>query len=289
MIAHLPEDILLEIVKFLSPDIETLCSCALTSHAWTRCSQPYIFRVVNLSGRPRPRSLYRNLKDVLKKNPSLADYAHELHLYIGHAKLQEGADDESYVDMGDPGFPQFLGSFNHLKEVSLILASQSRNGGIPRPLMEPQAFGRIFGLEHLRKVTLCGFPSFPISILDHVTYVTDLQLYAVHIDTQNPSESPPTSRSQSQNNLRARTRAPISLSLKYCAPQTHQALARLVRDQGGPFASHWIEELVLVPSYDGPVVDEIGPCRDLLQAVKASQSGVDGESCLSRFTLKPGK
>ena len=61
MVAHLPEDILLEIIKLLSSDIQTLRSCAVTSYALARGCRPYIFRTVNLSGRPRPRSIYRDL------------------------------------------------------------------------------------------------------------------------------------------------------------------------------------------------------------------------------------
>lgn len=281
MVPHIPEDILLEVVKLLTSDIQTLCSCALTSHAWARGSQPYIFRTVGLTSGSRARS--RKLGDVLKKNPSLADYSHELSLCIGHVNSDEACN-KTYVDMDDPELPQLLGCFHQLKEVTISCASHSRDVVFPKALVE--ALARVFALETLRTVKLFEFRSFPISILAHATYVKNLQLYLINLDTQsNPNQTRPTPPFHAQTNSPVRTGIPISLILCRCTPETHHALARLVRERGG---LHWIDKLVLLPKYNGRVVDKIGPCCDLLQAVGESQHGIDGKNGLSHFTLTLG-
>ena len=152
---------------------------------------------------------------------------------------------------------------------------------------------RILGLECLRKVFLSGFRSFPPSLLNCPTYITELDFNFVNISMQDPSEAPLTSHSPGllQPNVCARARTPLFLWLRRCTPQTYTALAKLVKDQAEPFASHWIEKLALVSHCPGLVDDEVGLWRDLLRAVKTSQSSVDRpeESGLSRLFLKIGK
>ncbi|RXW21554.1 hypothetical protein EST38_g4314 [Candolleomyces aberdarensis] len=250
MISHLPEDILLEFIDLLSSDIQTLRSCAQTSNAWAQRCQPYIFRMVSLEAESNPGPRYRKLRDVLEKNPSLADFTHELHLYIGHVRSKVRASCDEVVDINNPELPQFLDRFNQLKQVSIAYSYRSRYISIPETLVEP--FAKIFGLESLREATLFDFMHFPISILAHAPYVTNISLYSVDFDTQDPDKTPPTSPSQTPNRPPVRHRAPISLAVKYCPPDIHQVLEELVRERGGLFQYHWIENLVLGPNCNDP-------------------------------------
>ncbi|RXW21555.1 hypothetical protein EST38_g4315 [Candolleomyces aberdarensis] len=288
MITRLPEDLLLEIIELLSFDIQTLRSCALMSYAWAQRCRPYIFREVNLGEKTNPEPRYRKLRDVLEKNSSFADYTHELCLYIGRVKPEAGASGDGFIDITDPGLPQFLGHFNQLEEVSISQSYDSRDARIPKTLVKP--FMRVLGLETLRDVTLWDFMCLPISILDHAPYVTNLSLYAIDFDTwQDQDQTPPPAPSQTPNDPPLCHRAPISLTVKYCPPYIHEDLERLVREERGLFEYHWIEKLVLGPNCHDPNVDEIGFCSGLLKAVGRSQEGVDGETGLTQFTLQPSQ
>ena len=118
MITHFPEELLLEVIKLLSSDIQTLSSYALTSYALAQRCRPYIFRRVNLDEATKPGLRYNKLRDVLEKSPSCADYTHELDLYIRLVK-SEAENYDGFVNISDPGLPQVLSLFNQLKQVHI--------------------------------------------------------------------------------------------------------------------------------------------------------------------------
>ncbi|KAJ2916665.1 hypothetical protein MD484_g3738, partial [Candolleomyces efflorescens] len=296
----IPVDIHQEVIKHLGSDIQTLRSYALTSHACAQVSQPYIFRIVNLTKRTSDnRSRYNQLHDLLKENPTLANHTRELYLSIGDDGHMIGRAGKDYIDVDDPELPHFLGCFTRLTKLSIKGRGVDR--GTQKAVFEAQgllveAVTRLLGLETLRNLTLVSYWPFSVSLLAHAANVTDLQLHSNIFRMRDVGEQihPTSPASSAQFKLQshgARTRVPLSLSLKECHPDTVRALARLVRARAGVFEAHWIRKLVHVLDSDEDVDEnvEIRSCCELLQAVATSQRSGDAEvECLSHLALDSG-
>jgi hypothetical protein len=284
MIAQLPEDILLEIITLIESDVQTLRSCALTSRAWARDCQPYIFRTVNFYATRHPESTYNKLYSILKENPSLADYTRELHLAIEDVESEKN----KAGDKEDPAdYAQFLGWFNRLEKVSFKTQDFDLGAATRDSLVD--ALARVFELETLRTLILIGFELFPTSLLARATHVTDLWLHPCHSIPDN--QLSPIAPSRVQNNRDPASvcaRIPIFLALTgHSWAWSLYPFAALARERRGIFESRYIDKLVLAPSYgDGNSADVIEPCCELLRAVGATQQGVE---CLSHFELKSGE
>ena len=256
MVPQLPDDILQEITEHINSDLRTLCSCALASRAWVRYCQVWIFRRVDLrSSDDKPRFI--KLREVLEKNPSLADHTRELHLFPSFGDMQ--------LELKE--YAQFLSCFKRLEKVSINKGWAFRGDALSK------ALARVFELETLRSLTLRGSWRFPKTLLMRRT-----SCLLADVKVPNPKQSSPTPTSQIQNDHPpARIRMPLALSLECLRPEAIEACT----GPRGILQSRWIDKLVL--SSDDRSSDVIERCCRLLRAVGKGRGEAE---CLSHFEWK---
>ncbi|KAJ7785346.1 hypothetical protein DFH07DRAFT_948428 [Mycena maculata] len=174
----LPQELSDLIVDHLFDDLETLRSCALVSSSFLPWSRAHIFSHLRI-GPIDPEQSIRELHELLRKLPSLANRVESLHLWDNTMRPRSWI--EEYPDSSVPSVAQLSNLLVSLARLSITIESSFVHwANISSTLRSSIRF--MVALQTLTSLQLTGLYGLPFTLLAHCPALRSVTLKWVTFD-----------------------------------------------------------------------------------------------------------